>query len=157
LSEEEKPSTDTNSGEAKTLSLNNRVTCPECGDTFADKRGLAVHVAHKHRNKKKESSEVKKRRFLAKTKPCPVCGKRIAPQGLPRHIDKHNKEKEAQIGNELTTLIQKPLSDGVKQILEEVPKIADQVLKNEDLLLRALESNGWKVKVKEENMIILTK
>lgn len=134
--------------------MNSRVSCPECGDTFADERGLSIHVAHKHRKKQQSGG---KRRFLAKTKPCPVCGKRMAPQGLPRHVKMHKREKEAEVGTELASLIQQPVSEAVKQILEDVPKIADQLLKNEELLLRALESNGWKLKVKEPNMIILTK
>jgi hypothetical protein len=109
-----------------------------------------------HRKKEKEKP-VGKRRYLAKTKPCPICGKRLAPHGLPRHVEKHAREREAEAGAEVRALIQDPVSEAVKQILEEIPKITDQLLKNEELLLRALESRGWKLKVKEKNLIILSK
>lgn len=133
-----------------------RVPCPECGETYADERGLAVHMARKHRKKKQPEREPRTRN-LAKTKPCPICGKPLAPQGLHRHMEKHAREREAEAGAELAGLIQQPVSEAVEQILEQVPRIADQLLKNEDLLLRALQSNGWKLKVKEEKLIILVK
>jgi len=133
-----------------------RVPCPECGETYADERGLAVHMARKHRKKEQPEGEPRTRN-LAKTEPCPVCGRRLAPQGLSRHMEKHAREREAEAGAELAGLIQQPVSEAVEQILEQVPKIADQLLKNEDLLLRALQSNGWKLKVMDEKLIILVK
>ena len=88
---------------------------------------------------------------------CPICGKRLAPQGLPRHLQKHAREREAEAGAKLKALIQQPVSEAVEKILEEIPRIADGFLKNEELLLRALESNGWELKVRDPNLIILAK
>ena len=129
------------------------VKCPECGLTFT-KQGLAAHMSRNHGKGGRQKKDKEKTRYLAKTVPCPICGRRVGPQGLPNHMRMHEREGK---GPELKALIIGSLSQTMKQILEQIPKIVDEFSKNDELLLQAFEKNGWQLKVKEPKLIILVK
>lgn len=62
--------------------------CPECGQVLPNAAGLGAHRRSKH-------GVVGQGRIRSSAKKeCPLCGKKLHPASLPRHLDKHSLQAE---------------------------------------------------------------